>query len=56
MGLADKAENAAEKLGGQAKESTGKATGDQSLEAEGQADQTSAQVKKIGEDVKDVFK
>ncbi|WP_375400557.1 CsbD family protein [uncultured Amnibacterium sp.] len=56
MGLDDKISNAAEKLGGQAKESTGKATGDEQLQAEGQVDQTSAGLKKVGEDVKDVFK
>ena len=39
MGLGDKIENAAEKAGGKAKEAAGNATGDESLKAEGQADQ-----------------
>ena len=56
MGIADKAKNAAEDLVGKAKEALGDAKGDDSLEAEGQKDQTKASVKKTGEDVKDVFK
>jgi uncharacterized protein YjbJ (UPF0337 family) len=56
MSIADKAKNAAEKLVGQAKEGTGRATGNDELRAEGQADQTSAQAKKTAEDVKDVFR
>ena len=42
MGLGDKIENAAEKAGGKGKEAAGNATGDDSLKAEGQADQTKA--------------
>ena len=56
MALDDKIKNAAEQVGGKAKEATGRATGDQRLEAEGQDDQTAAKVKKVGEDVKDVFR
>jgi uncharacterized protein YjbJ (UPF0337 family) len=56
MALGDKISNAAEHLGGSAKEATGKATGDERLEAEGQNDQTAAKAKKVGEDVKDVFR
>jgi uncharacterized protein YjbJ (UPF0337 family) len=56
MGLADKAKNAAENLGGKAKEATGKVTDNEQLEAEGKAQQTKADAKKVGEDVKDVFK
>jgi len=56
MSIADKVQNAAEKLVGQAKEGTGKATGNDELRAEGQADQTSAEAKKTVEDVKDVVK
>jgi uncharacterized protein YjbJ (UPF0337 family) len=52
----DKIKNKVEELGGEAKESTGRATGDQSLEAEGKADQTSGNLKQAGEKVKDVFK
>ena len=39
MSTQDKAKNAAEKGAGKIKEQLGKATGDESLEAEGQADQ-----------------
>jgi uncharacterized protein YjbJ (UPF0337 family) len=56
MGLDDKISNAAEGLGGKAKEAAGKATDDQDLAAEGQADQTSADLKQAGEKVKDAFK
>ena len=56
MGLKDKAENKVENLKGQGKESAGRATGDESLEAEGKADQTSAKVKDAGEKVKDAGK
>ena len=56
MGLDDKIENAGEKLGGQAKEGAGKATGDERLEAEGKVDQAEADLKKAGENVKDAFK
>lgn len=53
MGLKDKAENKVEDLKGQGKESTGKATGNEQLQAEGKADQGSAKVKDAGEKVKD---
>ena len=56
MGIGDKISNAAEEVGGKAKEATGRATGNENLEAKGQDDQLSANVKKTGEDVKDVFK
>jgi uncharacterized protein YjbJ (UPF0337 family) len=56
MGADDKIKNAAEDLGGKAKEAFGKATGDDSKVAEGKADQTKADVKKAGENVKDAFK
>jgi uncharacterized protein YjbJ (UPF0337 family) len=56
MGLGDKIQNAAEDTTGKAKEAVGDKTGNESLEAEGQKDQTKASVKKVGEDVKDVFK
>ncbi|MBB2891575.1 CsbD family protein [Flexivirga oryzae] len=55
MGLTDKAKNAAQKAAGKAKEATGKVTDNQDLEAEGQADQTKASVKKVGEDIKDTL-
>ncbi|MGA8246361.1 MAG: CsbD family protein [Nocardioides sp.] len=53
MGMDDKADNEATDLKGRLKESAGKATGDESLEAEGQADQGEAKVKKAGEHLKD---
>ncbi|WP_348790036.1 CsbD family protein [Leifsonia sp. NPDC080035] len=56
MGLDDKIENAAENAGGKAKETTGKATGDERLEAEGKGDQMKADLKNAGEKVKDAFK
>jgi uncharacterized protein YjbJ (UPF0337 family) len=56
MGLDDKIGNAAEKLGGKGKEAAGKATGDESLEAEGKVDQSKSDLKQAGEKVKDAFK
>jgi uncharacterized protein YjbJ (UPF0337 family) len=56
MGLDDKIENAAEKLGGKGKEAAGKASGDESLEAEGKVDQSKSDLKQAGEKVKDAFK
>jgi uncharacterized protein YjbJ (UPF0337 family) len=56
MGIGDKISNAAEEVGGKLKEGTGRATGNDRLEAEGHGDQASANVKQAGEDIKDVFK
>ncbi len=56
MGLDDKLGNSAQGLGGKAKEAMGKASGDQSLEAEGKGDQMGADLKKAGENIKDAFK
>jgi uncharacterized protein YjbJ (UPF0337 family) len=56
MGLDDKIENAAEKMGGKAKEASGRASGDPGLEAEGKMDQSKADLKQAGEKVKDAFK
>lgn len=56
MGLDDKIKNAAQDLGGKAKEAAGKVSDNERLEAEGQADQAKADVKKAGENVKDAFK
>jgi uncharacterized protein YjbJ (UPF0337 family) len=52
----DKLKHSAEDAAGKAKEKVGEAKGDESLEAEGHTDQTKAGVKKVGDDVKDVFK
>jgi len=56
MGADDKIKNAAQDLTGKAKEGLGKATDNERLEAEGNADQTEANLKKAGEDVKDAFR
>jgi len=56
MGLGDKISNAAEGLGGKAKEAAGNATDNDRLKAEGQADLVKADAKKVGESVKDEFK
>lgn len=56
MGLDDKIKNEAQHLGGKAKETTGDVTDRDDLKAEGRRDQVAADAKKIGENVKDVFK
>ncbi len=56
MGLGDKIEHAAEEAKGKLKEATGRATDDERLEAEGQGDQTKANFKQAGDDVRDAFK
>ncbi|GAA1741457.1 CsbD family protein [Aeromicrobium alkaliterrae] len=53
MGIADKAQNTAEKLVGQAKEKVGDVTNNDDLKAEGQADQAKGSLKNAGEDAKD---
>ena len=50
---ADKMKHQGEELGGKAKEAAGKLTDNEELEAEGRADQTSANLKQAGDDVKD---
>jgi uncharacterized protein YjbJ (UPF0337 family) len=56
MSLEDKAKNKAEELKGQGKETTGKAVGNESLEAEGKVDKASGNLKQAGEKAKDAFK
>ena len=56
MALDDKIKNAAEQAAGKVKETAGQVTGNDRLEAEGRTDQAAAKAKKVGEDVKDVFK
>ena len=56
MGLDDKIRNAGEEMSGKVKEGMGRATDDPGLEAEGKGDQTAANLKQAGEDVKDIFK
>ena len=53
MSTEDKAKNLAEKAGGIVKETTGRVTGNESLEAEGKADQAKADLKQGAEKVKD---
>jgi len=56
MSAGDKIGNAAEDAKGKIKEGSGKATGNDKLEAEGKADQVKADLKKAGENIKDTFK
>jgi uncharacterized protein YjbJ (UPF0337 family) len=56
MSATDKAKNKIEDLGGKAKETVGKATGDRSTENEGRGDQAKSSLKDAGEKVKDAFK
>lgn len=56
MGLDDKIKNAAQEIAGKAKEVIGNATDNDKLAAEGKADQSKANLKQAGEDVKDAFK
>ncbi len=56
MGLDDKIKNAAEEATGKVKEGLGKASDDDRLEAEGHKDQSKANVKQAGENVKDAFR
>lgn len=55
MGLGDKISNAKDDMVGKAKEAQGKATDDKSREAEGKTDQSKADIKRAGENVKDAF-
>jgi uncharacterized protein YjbJ (UPF0337 family) len=52
----DKAKNKAQDLGGKAKETAGKVTGDKSTENEGKGDQVKSNLKDAGEKIKDAFK
>ncbi|MGN9774549.1 CsbD family protein [Micromonospora sp. H33] len=56
MGIEDKVNNTAENTAGKIKESAGRATDDERLEAEGRNDQASANLKQAGEKIKDAFK
>lgn len=56
MGTDDKISNVAEEAKGHVKEGVGKLTDNKSLEAEGKTDQAAANVKQVGEKVKDAFK
>lgn len=56
MSAEDKAKNTGQKAAGKVEEAVGKATGDESLENEGKADQAAGDLKNAGEKVKDAFK
>ena len=56
MSLLDKANNKLQWLTGKVKELAGRATGNKSRRAEGERDQTKADLKDAGEKVKDTFK
>ena len=55
MGIADKAQDKAEQLGGKAKETAGQATDDNDLKNEGKCDQAKGNLKQVGEQAKDVL-
>ena len=56
MGLADKVRNSLQSLSGKGKQRIGGATGDRSLQAEGDREQAKGDIKQAGEKVKDAFK
>jgi uncharacterized protein YjbJ (UPF0337 family) len=56
VGADDKFQNMADEKIGEAKETFGKATDNEDMEAEGKTDQAKADLKQAGEKVKDVFK
>ena len=56
MATDDKLRNQRQDLKGKAKESLGRATDDEELEAAGRADQSKASLKQAGEKVKDAIK
>ncbi|MDA3645923.1 CsbD family protein [Saccharopolyspora indica] len=53
MGVFDKAKHQAEQLAGKAKESLGKATGNDEMKRSGQRDKVSGEAKEAGQDIKD---
>jgi uncharacterized protein YjbJ (UPF0337 family) len=54
--MGDKVRNKAKKLKGKAKEKVGQATGNQQLQAEGHVDQAKADVRQVGEKMKDIYR
>ena len=56
MSTSDKVEHAGEKVVGQIKETTGKVTGNEDLEARGAAEKAGADVKQAGDKVVDAAK
>ncbi|MGZ5371711.1 CsbD family protein [Aeromicrobium sp.] len=55
MGIFKKLRNTSEKTLGQAKETVGKHSSDDQLQAEGKKDQAKGSFKNAGEDIKDTF-
>jgi uncharacterized protein YjbJ (UPF0337 family) len=56
MAAVDKAKNNAERVKGKVKETVGKITGDDKLQAKGKVDRMKGNLKQAGEKVKDAFK
>jgi uncharacterized protein YjbJ (UPF0337 family) len=56
MATEDKAANKVTEVKGKAKKETGKAIGNEQMQAEGQVDETKGNLKQAGEKVKDAFK
>jgi uncharacterized protein YjbJ (UPF0337 family) len=56
MSASDKLRNKLQRLGGRAKETIGRATGDRKLQNRGVRDQFTSDVKDAGEKVKDTFR
>jgi uncharacterized protein YjbJ (UPF0337 family) len=56
MTTTDKVKNNAQRAKGRVKETTGKVTGNDSLEAKGKSDRMKGNLKQAGEKVKDAFK
>jgi uncharacterized protein YjbJ (UPF0337 family) len=56
MATTDKVKNTAQQAKGKLKETIGRASGDDKLQAEGKADQMEGNVKQAGEKLKDAFK
>ena len=56
MSAEDQVKNTAETAKGKVKEGAGKATGNESLKAEGRADQARGHLKQAGEKIKDMFR
>jgi uncharacterized protein YjbJ (UPF0337 family) len=55
MGTGDDMKHGAEEMKGKVKESVGDMTDNERLQAEGKMDQTKANLKQAGDDVKDAF-
>ncbi|GAA2494450.1 CsbD family protein [Streptomyces thermolineatus] len=56
MSTERKADSAAERLKGKAKETVGRATGNEEMEAEGRVEQAKGDIKQAGEKAKDAFR